>query len=93
MQGTPASFINGRKIGGAYPYETFKKVVEQELAKAAARGRDEPARAPRSLLVDRRPGWIAFLAVRFIHAAGTRARAMRTEACQALNPQTMEAPR
>jgi protein-disulfide isomerase len=37
VQGTPASFINGRKIGGAYPYETFKKVVEQELAKAKKR--------------------------------------------------------
>jgi protein-disulfide isomerase len=33
VSGTPASFINGRKIGGAYPYETFKKVVDQELAK------------------------------------------------------------
>ncbi len=33
VNGTPATFVNGRKIGGAYPYETFKKVVEQELAK------------------------------------------------------------
>jgi protein-disulfide isomerase len=33
VTGTPASFINGRKIGGAYPYETFKKVVDQELTK------------------------------------------------------------
>jgi peroxiredoxin len=32
---------------------------------------------------------VAFLAVRFIHAAGTRARAMRSEACRALTPQTM----
>jgi protein-disulfide isomerase len=37
VNGTPASFINGRKIGGAYPYETFKKVVEQELAKPKKR--------------------------------------------------------
>jgi protein-disulfide isomerase len=37
VNGTPASFINGRKIGGAYPYETFKKVVEQELAKTKKR--------------------------------------------------------
>jgi thiol-disulfide isomerase/thioredoxin len=36
---------------------------------------------------------VAFLAVRFIHAAGTRARAMRTEACRALNPQAMVASR
>jgi thiol-disulfide isomerase/thioredoxin len=34
---------------------------------------------------------VAFLAVRFIHAAGNRARAMRSEACRALNPQTMVA--
>jgi thiol-disulfide isomerase/thioredoxin len=32
---------------------------------------------------------VAFLAVRFIHAAGSRARAMRSEACQALSPQPM----
>jgi protein-disulfide isomerase len=37
VSGTPASFINGRKIGGAYPYDTFKKVVEQELAKLKKR--------------------------------------------------------
>jgi protein-disulfide isomerase len=33
VSGTPASFINGRKIGGAYPYDTFKKIVDQELSK------------------------------------------------------------
>ncbi|MCG5052372.1 MAG: thioredoxin domain-containing protein [Myxococcales bacterium] len=33
VNGTPATFINGRKIGGAYPLDTFKKVLEQELAK------------------------------------------------------------
>jgi protein-disulfide isomerase len=33
VSGTPASFINGRKIGGAYPYEIFKKVLDQELGK------------------------------------------------------------
>jgi protein-disulfide isomerase len=33
VSGTPATFVNGRKIGGAYPYETFRKVVDQELAK------------------------------------------------------------
>jgi protein-disulfide isomerase len=37
VQGTPAAFINGRKISGAYPYDTFKKVVEQELAKMRKR--------------------------------------------------------
>ncbi|HXU79842.1 MAG TPA: thioredoxin domain-containing protein [Polyangia bacterium] len=33
VNGTPATFVNGRKIGGAYPYEIFKKVVDQELTK------------------------------------------------------------
>jgi protein-disulfide isomerase len=33
VNGTPATFVNGRKIGGAYPYDTFKKLVDQELAK------------------------------------------------------------
>jgi protein-disulfide isomerase len=41
VQGTPATFINGRRISGAVPYDTFKKVAEQELSKkgsvAAAR--------------------------------------------------------
>ncbi len=37
VQGTPAAFINGRKLVGAQPYETFKKVVEQELAKTRKR--------------------------------------------------------
>jgi protein-disulfide isomerase len=37
VSGTPATFVNGRKIGGAYPYETFKKIVDQELAKAKKR--------------------------------------------------------
>ncbi len=32
-----------------------------------------------------------FLAVRFLEAAGTRAHAMRTEACQSLGPKTMAA--
>jgi protein-disulfide isomerase len=33
VNGTPATFINGRKIGGAYPFPTFKAIAEQELAK------------------------------------------------------------
>ena len=31
--GTPAVFINGRKIAGAYPFETFQKIADDELAK------------------------------------------------------------
>ena len=34
--GTPTFFVNGRKIPGAVPYETFKTVIEEELAKAEA---------------------------------------------------------
>ena len=33
VTGTPAVFINGRKISGAYPFETFKKIAEEEMAK------------------------------------------------------------
>ena len=32
--GTPASFINGRFVSGAAPYDTFKKLVDEEIAKA-----------------------------------------------------------
>jgi protein-disulfide isomerase len=31
--GTPAFFINGRFINGALPFEAFKKVIDEELAK------------------------------------------------------------
>jgi protein-disulfide isomerase len=32
--GTPASFVNGRFISGAAPYESFKKLIDEEIAKA-----------------------------------------------------------
>lgn len=32
--GTPAFFINGRKLSGAQPIDVFKKVIDEELAKA-----------------------------------------------------------
>jgi protein-disulfide isomerase len=32
--GTPASFVNGRYLSGAQPFESFKKLVDEELAKA-----------------------------------------------------------
>jgi protein-disulfide isomerase len=35
--GTPAVFINGRKIAGAYPFETFQLIADAELAKAEAK--------------------------------------------------------
>ncbi len=37
VQGTPHAFINGRVMNGAQPYEKFKKMVDQELAKADAK--------------------------------------------------------
>jgi protein-disulfide isomerase len=44
VTGTPAIFINGRKIAGAYPFEVFKKVADQELAKKKA-GKGKRAKA------------------------------------------------
>ncbi|MCB9738807.1 MAG: thioredoxin domain-containing protein [Deltaproteobacteria bacterium] len=34
--GTPAFFINGRKISGAQPLDAFRRLVDEELAKAKA---------------------------------------------------------
>ncbi len=34
--GTPSFFVNGRKIPGAVPYETFKTIIDEELARAEA---------------------------------------------------------
>jgi protein-disulfide isomerase len=38
VNGTPAIFINGRKIAGAYPLATFRAVADAELAKAEKTG-------------------------------------------------------
>ena len=32
VTGTPASFVNGRFLSGAQPYEAFKKMVDEALA-------------------------------------------------------------
>lgn len=32
VQGTPAFYINGRFLGGAYPFEEFKKIIDEELS-------------------------------------------------------------
>lgn len=34
VTGTPAFFINGRALEGAQPFETFKRVIDEELASA-----------------------------------------------------------
>ena len=31
--GTPAFYINGRMISGAQPFEVFKKIIDEELAR------------------------------------------------------------
>ena len=33
VTGTPAFFINGRSIEGAQPFEAFKRVIDEELAR------------------------------------------------------------
>jgi protein-disulfide isomerase len=38
VSGTPAVFINGRFVNGAQPYETFTKIVDEELAEADKTG-------------------------------------------------------
>ncbi len=35
VTGTPAFFINGRLLSGAQPFEAFKTVIDEELARAA----------------------------------------------------------
>lgn len=34
VTGTPAFFINGRRISGAQPYEEFKRIIDEELVRA-----------------------------------------------------------
>lgn len=34
VSGTPAFFINGRRLSGAMPYSEFKRVIDDELSKA-----------------------------------------------------------
>ncbi|HEX7597230.1 MAG TPA: thioredoxin domain-containing protein, partial [Polyangia bacterium] len=39
VQGTPASFLNGHFINGAQPFDAFKKIADEELAKGPAGGK------------------------------------------------------
>ena len=34
VNGTPAFFINGRMLSGAQPFDAFKKIIDEELARA-----------------------------------------------------------
>ncbi|CAN5134488.1 hypothetical protein BH09PAT2_BH09PAT2_10590 [soil metagenome] len=36
VQGTPGFFINGRFLGGAFPFETFKEIIDAEIAGTAS---------------------------------------------------------
>lgn len=38
VRGTPTFFVNGRRIGGAQPFESFQQVVDEELKKARESG-------------------------------------------------------
>jgi protein-disulfide isomerase len=57
VTGTPTSYVNGRKLGGAQPFADIAKVVDEELALAAQL---QAAGAARHELY-----------ARFLHAAGT----------------------
>ncbi len=35
IDGTPAFFINGISLSGALPFESFKTIIDKELAKAS----------------------------------------------------------
>ncbi len=35
VTGTPSFFVNGRMLGGAQPFEAFKRIIDAELARAA----------------------------------------------------------
>ena len=35
VTGTPAFFINGRMLSGAQPFEKFKEVIDEELARSS----------------------------------------------------------
>jgi protein-disulfide isomerase len=37
VNGTPAFFINGRMLSGAQPFEAFKTIIDEEIAKGASK--------------------------------------------------------
>jgi protein-disulfide isomerase len=43
VTGTPAFFVNGRRINGAVPYDKLATLIEQELSTTSCRANEEPA--------------------------------------------------
>jgi protein-disulfide isomerase len=37
VTGTPAFFVNGRRLSGALPFEEFKKIFDEELSRAKSK--------------------------------------------------------
>jgi protein-disulfide isomerase len=54
--GTPAFFINGRPLSGAQPYEAFKAVIDEEMAKAEAYMKENNVE-PEKLYEEMSKGW------------------------------------
>ncbi len=45
IKGTPMAFVNGKMVNGARPFETFKQLIDAELAKADKAGKDKGTEA------------------------------------------------
>lgn len=54
--GTPAFFVNGRFVNGARPFEAFKVVIDEELAKAEAFMKEKGVK-PAELYAEMSKGW------------------------------------
>jgi predicted DsbA family dithiol-disulfide isomerase len=46
VQSTPAFFINGRLVVGAQPYESFARILDEELARSASGGAGSGKQSP-----------------------------------------------